>query len=45
MARRQDIRAESLAAAGRRLGDSLRRVGQRRADSLLRELADSLPRH
>jgi hypothetical protein len=44
MERRQDVRAESLAAAGRRLGDSLRRVGQLRADSVLRELADSLPR-
>lgn len=35
--------AESMAVLGRHLGDSLRAAGKLRADSLTREMADSLP--
>jgi hypothetical protein len=38
------IRADSIGRVGRRLGDSLRKVGIARRDSALARMADSLPR-
>jgi len=40
-----EARAESFGARGRLFADSLREAGRRRADSLLREMADSPPEH